>query len=89
MVILDFSNYNYIVYCLENKVCKREWIWWYRERIKWLGKAWRRIWKTSDGRELLNKKSGFILSKDHYLGTDLKKVLINKNVLVVGRIRSW
>ena len=37
----------------------------------------------------LNKKSGFILSKDHYLGTDLKKVLINKNVLVVGRIRSW
>ena len=45
--------------------------------------------KTSDGRELLNKKSGFILSKDHYLGTDLKKVLINKNVLVVGRIRSW
>lgn len=45
--------------------------------------------KTSDGRELLNKKSGFILSKDHYLGTDLKKVLINKNVLVVGRIRCW
>ncbi len=42
--------------------------------------------KTSDGRELLNRKSGFILSKDHYLGTDLKKVLINKNVLVVGRI---
>ena len=36
--------------------------------------------KTSDGRELLNRKSGFILSKDHYLGTDLKKVLINKNV---------
>ena len=42
--------------------------------------------KTSDGRELLNKKAGFILSKDHYLGTDLRKVLINKNVLVVGRI---
>ena len=42
--------------------------------------------KTSDGRELLNRKSGFILSKDHYLGTDLKKVLINKNVLVIGRI---
>lgn len=40
--------------------------------------------KTSDGREILNKKNGFILSKDHYLGTDLKKVLINKNVLVVG-----
>ena len=39
--------------------------------------------------DLLNKKSGFILSKDHYLGTDLKKVLINKNVLVVGRIRCW
>ena len=41
------------------------------------------------GREILNRKSGFILSKDHYLGTDLKKVLINKNVLVVGRIRCW
>lgn len=45
--------------------------------------------KTSDGRELLNKKSGFILSKTHYLGTDLRKVLINKNVLVVGRIWCW
>lgn len=45
--------------------------------------------KTSDGRELLNKKSGFILSKNHYLGTDLKKVLINKNVLVIGRIWCW
>lgn len=42
--------------------------------------------KLSDGREILNKKQGFILSKDHYLGTDLKKVLINKNILVVGRI---
>lgn len=42
--------------------------------------------KLSDGREILNKKEGFILSKDHYLGTDLKKVLINKNILVVGRI---
>lgn len=40
--------------------------------------------KTSDGREVLNRKNGFILSKNHYLGTDLKKVLINKNVLVVG-----
>ena len=45
--------------------------------------------KTSDGREILNRKSGFILSKDHYLGTDLKKVLINKNVLVIGRIGCW
>lgn len=45
--------------------------------------------KLSDGREVLNRKQGFILSKDHYLGTDLKKVLINKNILVVGRIRSW
>ncbi len=41
--------------------------------------------KLPDGREILNRKSGFILSKDHYLGTDLKKVIINKNVLVVGR----
>ncbi len=40
--------------------------------------------KMSDGREILNKKNGFILSKEHYLGTDLKKVLINKNVLVIG-----
>ena len=40
--------------------------------------------KLSDGREILNRKNGFILSRDHYLGTDLKKVLINKNVLVIG-----
>lgn len=45
--------------------------------------------KTEDGKEILNKKNGFILSKNHYLGTDLKKVAINKNVLVVGRIRCW
>lgn len=45
--------------------------------------------KTDDGKEILNKKSGFILSKNHYLGTDLKKVAINKNVLVVGRIWCW
>ena len=38
----------------------------------------------SNGREILNKKDGFILSKTHYLGTDLKKVGINKNILVVG-----
>lgn len=40
--------------------------------------------KTEDGREILNKRSGFILSKEHYLGTDLKRVIINKNILVVG-----
>lgn len=40
--------------------------------------------KLSDGREILNRKNGFILSRDHYLGTDLKKVLINKNILVIG-----
>lgn len=45
--------------------------------------------KLPDGREVLNKKQGFILSKDHYLGTDLRKVLINKNILVVGRFRCW
>lgn len=45
--------------------------------------------KLPDGREILNRKEGFILSKDHYLGTDLKKVIINKNVLVVGRIWRW
>lgn len=43
--------------------------------------------KLPDGSEILNKKSGFILSKNHYLGTDLKKVKVNKNILVVGRFR--
>lgn len=38
----------------------------------------------SNGRQILNKKEGFILSTKHYLGTDLKKVGINKNILVVG-----
>ena len=38
----------------------------------------------SNGKEILNKKEGFILSTKHYLGTDLKKVGINKNILVVG-----
>ena len=38
----------------------------------------------SNGKEILNKKDGFILSRRHYLGTDLKKVGINKNVIVVG-----
>ena len=38
----------------------------------------------SNGREILNRKEGFILSRKHYLGTDLKKVGINKNILVVG-----
>lgn len=45
--------------------------------------------KLPDGSEILNKKNGFILSKNHYLGTDLKKVKINKNILVVGRFRCW
>ncbi len=40
--------------------------------------------KSSTGREILNRKNGFILSKNHYLGTDLKKVEINKNILVIG-----
>ncbi|MBO5477960.1 MAG: type IV secretory system conjugative DNA transfer family protein [Clostridia bacterium] len=39
---------------------------------------------ASNGKEILNRKEGFILSKRHYLGTDLKKVGINKNILVVG-----
>ena len=43
--------------------------------------------KLPDGSEILNKKNGFILSKNHYLGTDLKKVKVNKNILVVGRFR--
>lgn len=40
--------------------------------------------KTDDGKEILNRKHGFILSRKHYLGTDLKKVNINKNILVIG-----
>lgn len=45
--------------------------------------------KLPDGSEILNKKNGFILSKSHYLGTDLKKVKVNKNILVVGRFWFW
>ncbi|MDD2376138.1 MAG: type IV secretory system conjugative DNA transfer family protein [Clostridia bacterium] len=40
--------------------------------------------KQQDGSEILNKKNGFILSKNHYLGTDLRKVKVNKNILVIG-----
>ncbi len=40
--------------------------------------------KNPDGTEILNKHEGFILSKDHYLGLDGKKVKINKNILVFG-----
>ncbi|MEG1344273.1 MAG: type IV secretory system conjugative DNA transfer family protein [Clostridia bacterium] len=40
--------------------------------------------KLDDGGETLNKKEGFILSKKHYLNTDLRKVKINKNILVFG-----
>lgn len=40
--------------------------------------------KLPDGSEILNKKDGFILSRTHYLGTDGKKVKINKNILVFG-----
>lgn len=40
--------------------------------------------KNPDGSENLNKHNGFILSRKHYLGTDLRKVKINKNILVIG-----
>ncbi|MBR5227744.1 MAG: type IV secretory system conjugative DNA transfer family protein [Clostridia bacterium] len=40
--------------------------------------------KLPDGSEILNRKEGFILSKDHFLGTDGKKVKVNKNILVFG-----
>ena len=40
--------------------------------------------KLPDGSQILNKTDGFILSKNHYLGTDPKKVKVNKNVLVFG-----
>ncbi|MEG1142534.1 MAG: hypothetical protein RSE41_08855 [Clostridia bacterium] len=45
--------------------------------------------KLSDGTEILNKKNGFIISRKHFIGTDQRKVKINKNILVVGRIRIW
>lgn len=40
--------------------------------------------KQPDGSYILNKTEGFILSKNHYLGTDPKKVKVNKNILVFG-----
>lgn len=40
--------------------------------------------KNPDGTEILNRHEGFILSRDHYLGLDGKKVKINKNILVFG-----
>lgn len=40
--------------------------------------------KLPDGTYVLNKSEGFILSRTHYLGTDPKKVKVNKNILVFG-----
>lgn len=40
--------------------------------------------KLPDGTYILNKSEGFILSRTHYLGTDPKKVKVNKNILVFG-----
>ncbi|MEG2711933.1 MAG: type IV secretory system conjugative DNA transfer family protein [Clostridia bacterium] len=40
--------------------------------------------KELNGKEILNRKNGFILTRTHFLGTDLKKVAINKNILVFG-----
>lgn len=40
--------------------------------------------KLPDGSYILNKTDGFILSRYHYLGTDPKKVRVNKNILVFG-----
>ena len=40
--------------------------------------------KLPGGKEVLNRKEGFILSRKHYLGTDFKNVVINKNILVFG-----
>ncbi len=40
--------------------------------------------KRPDGSYILNKSEGFILSRNHYLGTDPKKVRVNKNILVFG-----
>jgi len=40
--------------------------------------------KMPDGTYILNKSEGFILSKNHFLGTDPKKVKVNKNILVFG-----
>ena len=48
------------------------------------GKGYENYKHDSNGKEILNRKEGFILSTKHYLGTDLRKVGINKNILVVG-----
>lgn len=40
--------------------------------------------KLPDGTYILNKSEGFILSKTHFLGTDPRKVKVNKNILVFG-----
>lgn len=40
--------------------------------------------KSPDGSYILNKTEGFILSRYHYLGTDPRKVKVNKNILVFG-----
>lgn len=45
--------------------------------------------KQPDGSEVLNRKNGFILSKNHYLGTDLRKVKVNKNILVIRWFWYW
>ena len=42
------------------------------------------IEEDSHGTYILNKSEGFILSKNHYLGTDPRKVKVNKNILVFG-----
>lgn len=40
--------------------------------------------KQPDGSEILNRTHGFVLSRKHFLGTDLRKVRVNKNILVFG-----
>jgi len=40
--------------------------------------------KLPDGSYILNKTEGFILSRTHFLGTDPRKVKVNKNILVFG-----
>lgn len=50
---------------------------------KW-SKDGEEFFKLADGSETLNKKEGFILSSKHYLNTDLRKVKLNKNILVFG-----
>ena len=79
-----FNCFCYIIYILENKKSKTSEYEGIEQGSSDWSKGGEEFDKLPNGSEILNRKSGFILSKNHYLGTDLKKVAINKNILVIG-----